>query len=230
MKAGRGRRRVVVADRLRDQIYDLLRDEIRSGALAAGHRLVEAAVAERLDVSRTPVREALFQLARDGLLARRGRGYVLPVRTTAEIVDWLELRRMLEPVIVRRACTGASAAQIAALAAAFQQEQAAFRANDSAKLLLANWKFRDTLWSMCASAILTRPVRLFDDMFQAGRAEVLNRRKNQEILIDFHRRILSAIQRRKPDEAALVMQRFIEQAIEKRHDAEIGAAPSKKTA
>jgi DNA-binding FadR family transcriptional regulator len=69
---------------------------------------------------------------------------------------------------------------------------------------------------MCKSSILTKPVRLFDDMFQAGRAEVLHKRKNQEILIDFHRRILAAIRQRKPDEAALVMRRFIEQAIEKR--------------
>ena len=230
MTANPKRRRVVVADRLRDQIYDLLRDEIRSGVLVAGQRLVETAVAERLDVSRTPVREALFQLARDGLLTQRGRGYVLTTHTDDEIMDWLELRRLLEPSIVRRACSDATAAQIASLAAAFQQEQVAYRANNAAKLLLANWKFRDLLWSMCRSAILTRPVRLFDDMFQAGRAEVLHLRKNQEALLDFHRRILSAIKRRKPDEAALVMQRFIEHAIERRHGPEIVAMPAKKIA
>jgi len=224
------RRKVVVADRLRDQVYDLLRDEIRSGALRPDDRIIEAAVAERLEVSRTPVREALFQLARDGFLAHVGRGYVLPARTPAEIMDWLELRRMLEPIIVRRACSEATTAQLAALTSAFQQEQAAYRANDLRKLLLANWKFRDTLWSMCNSTILTRPIRLFDDIFQAGRTEVLGDRKNQELLIDFHRRILSAIVRRKADEGALAMQRFIEQAIEKRHGADIVAAASKKIA
>ncbi len=229
MKRSRNRARVVVADRLRDQVYDLLRDEIRSGALTPGERLVEASVADRLEVSRTPVREALFQLARDGFLVRVGRGYVLPIRTPAEIMDWLDLRRMLEPIIVRRACAEATPAQLAALNAAFQQEQAACRAGDPKKLLLANWKFRDVLWSMCGSTILTRPVRLFDDIFQAGRAEVLRDRKNQDILLDFHRRILSAIMRRKSDEGALAMQRFIEQAIEKRHGADV-VAWSKRSA
>jgi DNA-binding GntR family transcriptional regulator len=216
MKPVQKARTVVVADRLRDQIYDLLRDEIRSGVLTPGQRLVEAAVASRLEVSRTPVREALLQLARDGLLVRNKRGYELPRHSASDIVDWLELRRLLEPIIVQRACAEASEAEIAALADAFDEEQAAYRANDSTQLLLANWKFRDTLWSMCRSAILTKPVRLFDDMFQAGRAEVLHKPQNQEILIDFHRRILAAIRQRKPDEAALVMRRFIEQAIEKR--------------
>jgi DNA-binding GntR family transcriptional regulator len=220
--------RIVVSDRLRDQVYDVLRDEIRTGAIAAGERLVETAVAERLNVSRTPVREALFQLARDGFLLHSGRGYVLPVRTQAEIMDWLQLRRMLEPIIVRRACAEATPTQVAALSTALQQERAACRANNLQKLLHASWKFRDILWSMCNSEVLTRPVRLFDDIFQAASVETLRDHKNQEILLDFHQRILSAIERKKPEEGALAMQQF-RQAIEERHGADV-AAESKKIA
>ncbi len=58
-----------------DWIHDALLDEIVEGALAPGARLVESKLAERLGVSRTPVREALFRLHQEGFVltsARRG--------------------------------------------------------------------------------------------------------------------------------------------------------------
>ena len=50
---------IVQSERLRDQIYKLIRDDLRTGALAPGERLVEVNLAKKLGVSRTPVREAL---------------------------------------------------------------------------------------------------------------------------------------------------------------------------
>lgn len=59
-----------------DRIYGILLEEIVDGALAAGTRLVESRLAERLGVSRTPVREALFRLHQDGfVLTSAGRGF-----------------------------------------------------------------------------------------------------------------------------------------------------------
>ncbi|WP_141118825.1 winged helix-turn-helix domain-containing protein, partial [Pandoraea sp. PE-S2R-1] len=54
-----------VGQRLRDRIYDAIRDLVEHGKLLPGQRLTEAHLAERFGVSRTPVREALFQLARE---------------------------------------------------------------------------------------------------------------------------------------------------------------------
>ena len=108
----RGKGLIVQSERLRDQIYKLIRDDLRVGALAPGERLVEVTLAKKLGVSRTPVREALFQLASDGLLVESNRGYMLPVHTTEEIRDRLEIRKLLEPEILRRACREASDKQI----------------------------------------------------------------------------------------------------------------------
>ena len=98
-------------------------DDLRTGALAPGERLVEVTLAKQLGVSRTPVREALFQLASDGLLAESSRGYMLPVHTTEEIRDRLEIRRLLEREILRRACEEASDRQIKTLIKALEEER-----------------------------------------------------------------------------------------------------------
>ena len=79
-------------DLLPSAVTDLLREEIVSGALAAREHLVETALAERLDISRGPVREALKRLVEEGLVVeqpRRGAHVVeLTARDVREIYDF----------------------------------------------------------------------------------------------------------------------------------------------
>jgi len=84
-----GSRAVAPSERLRDLVYRRMREELQSGVLAPGARLVETQLAEAYGVSRTPVREALLQLAREGVLAAEGRGYVVQVDTQKDIIDRL---------------------------------------------------------------------------------------------------------------------------------------------
>lgn len=76
---------------------------IRSGELPVGERMSEASLAQRLGVSRTPVREALSGLDTQGLVVSQGRGVSLRVPTAAELVDALDMRMALEGFAVSRA-------------------------------------------------------------------------------------------------------------------------------
>lgn len=84
--------------RISDATAERLRSEILGGVAGAGQLLAEAAVARRLGVSRVPVREALFALERDGLVAfsRSGRAYVKEL-TGADFEELFLLRLTLEP-------------------------------------------------------------------------------------------------------------------------------------
>ena len=97
-------RQIVPVQRLRDQVYNLIREEAPLWCACAGTALrLEVTLAARLGVSRTPVREALFQLARDGLLVESDRGYMLPPSRLPEAIrERLEVRLLLEPTIARR--------------------------------------------------------------------------------------------------------------------------------
>jgi DNA-binding GntR family transcriptional regulator len=82
---------------LRDRVCDRLEELIVSGALPPGMRLVETDLAQRLSVSRGPVREALQQLARDRFVDIHPRqGSFVHVPTSQEINDFFDVRRALE--------------------------------------------------------------------------------------------------------------------------------------
>ena len=76
---------------------------ILRGELQPGQRLGEEALAERLGVSRTPIRQALPALAREGLLAAAGRrGYVVRSFSPQDVLDAIETRGLLEGLAARR--------------------------------------------------------------------------------------------------------------------------------
>ena len=90
---------------LADTVAERLRDTIFSGQLAPGDRLREEQLAGALDVSRGPVRDALSQLEREGLVVRRrNRGAVVASLSRADLEEVFSLRLAIEPVV----CTWAA--------------------------------------------------------------------------------------------------------------------------
>jgi len=89
---------------LSDRIRNALTDEIASGKLAAGSGLDEQQLADRFGASRTPVREALRQLAVSGLVEMRPRRGVVVARMTPErVMDMFETMAEIEAMCVRLA-------------------------------------------------------------------------------------------------------------------------------
>ncbi len=88
--------------RLAHEVHRRLEDMIFSGKLRSGEVLTERRLAEALEVSRTPLRDALLMLENEGLLKRRGARY-LEVRqmTVPEYMQVLNVRRLLEPEAAR---------------------------------------------------------------------------------------------------------------------------------
>jgi GntR family transcriptional regulator, vanillate catabolism transcriptional regulator len=80
-----------------------IREMILRGRLTGGQRVAEAMLAETLGMSRTPIRQALPLLAREGLLVESGtRGYVVRTFTRSDILDAIDVRGLLEGFAARR--------------------------------------------------------------------------------------------------------------------------------
>jgi DNA-binding GntR family transcriptional regulator len=90
---------------LREVVYERIKDAIVTGLIPAGSKLSEVELSRQFDVSRTPVREAIRQLAETGLVsltARRGAYVLLP--TAKDIWDLYEIRGTLESISVKHLC------------------------------------------------------------------------------------------------------------------------------
>ena len=90
---------------LRDVVFNTLRQAILKGELKPGERLMEIALAERLGVSRTPIREAMRKLEQEGLVVMiPRRGAQVANITEKDLNDVLEVRIALENVAIEKAC------------------------------------------------------------------------------------------------------------------------------
>ena len=113
--------------RASDRVYQRLRGEILDGVLPQAAVLGEVEQAERLGVSRTPVREALVRLAADGLVSSplgaspSGRGLVVTELSVRGVTELYELRLALEEQAARLAATRGDPRVFAALAERFRE-------------------------------------------------------------------------------------------------------------
>ncbi|MFU1952889.1 GntR family transcriptional regulator, partial [Bordetella avium] len=90
-----------------DAVYEAVKQDILDYRLAPGDRFTETEIADRLCVSRTPVREALFRLQREGYLDVRHRNGWLVRPLDFDTLDHVyDLRLVLEQAAVQRLCAG----------------------------------------------------------------------------------------------------------------------------
>lgn len=88
---------------LGSDVYRILRDRILSQELKAGEKLSDLRLSSELGVSRTPIREALHQLAQDGVVvAEPNRGFFVATFTREDLEEIFELRRVLELYAIRK--------------------------------------------------------------------------------------------------------------------------------
>lgn len=140
---------------LRDQVVDELREGIIEGRYRGGQRLVERDLSEDLQVSRITVREALQQLASEGLvepLPRRG--VVVTEVTEAHLRDLEEVRRSIEPLAARVAAERRTDEGLARLRGHLEDAAAAMAANDSHGATRANAAFHEEVVACTGNALL----------------------------------------------------------------------------
>lgn len=93
-------------DSITDQVYHILQRAIEAGHFEPGARIFEAELAEELGISKTPLRLALHQLRRDGVIRIEPRkGIYLAKPTVTEVVELIEMREVLEGLAARRAAS-----------------------------------------------------------------------------------------------------------------------------
>ncbi len=184
----------------RDRIVLKLRELILSGDLAAGQRVAEIPLSERLGVSRTPVRQALTVLAKEGLLVPApGRGYEVRAFTLKDILDAIELRGVLEGMAVRLiAEAGARGALLRRLEACLEEGLGILEQPDpdaSVAWAEMNARFHGLLVDAADNQALVRALQQNDLVPFAGAERVLGGSTTDPALAARHRAVLRQAQR-----------------------------------
>ncbi|MCC5992981.1 MAG: GntR family transcriptional regulator [Rhodobacteraceae bacterium] len=136
--------------------YDRLLDEIRHGTLPPGARLREVDLAARLNISRTPVREAIRRLEADGLVEHLPRqGASLRRLSYAEVMELYEMRAVLEGTAARLAARAASELELRELSDINQEMTAS---TDPAEIVRLNRQFHATLMNAAKNRYLQRAI------------------------------------------------------------------------
>ena len=196
-----------------------LRDMILAGELNAGARITELAVAERLGVSRTPIRAALMRLEQEGLLqAWPSGGYAVRTFSERDAADAIELRGAMEGLAALWAAQrGTDPAAMAQANACLDHidtvlEPSQLTDEGFSSYVLLNSKFHHILADMCGSEFLRPELdRVAGMPFASPSGFVLaqaNSPQSRDMLIvaqDQHRQVLNAIASREGARAEAIM-------------------------
>ena len=196
---------------LRDVVFNTLRQAILKGELEPGERLMEIQLAERLGVSRTPIREAIRKLELEGLVLMIPRkGAEVAKISEKSLRDVLELRRSLEELAIELACQRMTEEEIDEL----EDAQRAFRkAVDSKDVMLmaeTDEKYHEIIYQGTKNSRLVQILNNLREQMYRYRLEYIKDADKRQILLIEHDNILKAVRNRKVAEAKAAMREHID--------------------
>jgi len=198
--------------RLSDSVYQALLEAVIAGKLTPGTIVSEVALARQLKVSRTPVHDALRQLAKDGLVKQQANHRaVIATFSREDLRDLFDMRKLLEGEAARLAATRIDRPNLARLRVAADALARGQKKPD----WLERWADFDEDFHATIAQAAGSP-RLYQDIF---RYRLLHRAFNTltttvEVLqqaLDEHNRILAALEKRDAKEAAREMVSHIQE-------------------
>ncbi len=200
--------------KLADRAYAQIKLDIFEFALVPGDRFSETEVADRLGISRTPVREALFRLQREGYLDVTARsGWIVRRFDFDQFEHLYDLRMVLETTAVRRLCArerdDLQSEALVELQATWLVA-AADRLDDGQQVAALDEAFHVTLVDTAGNPELARVHREVTERIRIIRRLDFTQAARVGVTYDEHGRILQAIVKRRADEADLLLRAHIE--------------------
>lgn len=187
---------------LRDVVFNTLRKAILDGTIKPGERLMEVHLANRLGVSRTPIREAIRKLELEGLVVMMPRrGAIVAKISEKSLQDVLEVRRSLDVLIAELACERITKEQLEELKKAVKVFEDTTKTVDhseknTAELAKADVRFHDILMEATGNMRLKSLVNnLAEQMYRYRFVYLMDESKHGN-LIDEHRAIYDAVAKR----------------------------------
>lgn len=199
---------------LSDRVYAELKKALNNGRYQPGESLREEAVAAWLQVSRTPVREALRRLASENLLVTTHRGLAVPQLSEDQIFELYAMRGVLEGAAAALAARYASAVEIDFLNRLLEEQAAA--GDDADKLVRINKDLHNCIYRAARNRYLLRTLTSLQDELEQLRGTTFAQPGRPKDALKEHRAIVRAIQRQDAEAAEKAARQHVSEALGQR--------------
>ncbi|ADL03156.1 GntR family transcriptional regulator [Lacrimispora saccharolytica] len=196
---------------LRDVVFNTLRQAILKGELAPGERLMEIQLAERLGVSRTPIREAIRKLELEGLVLMVPRkGAEVAKISEKSLRDVLEVRRSLEELAIELACQRMNREAVDELEKKQEEFKNAVENGNAMEIAETDEAYHDVIYKGTCNDRLVQMINNLREQMYRYRLEYIKDEDKRQILLLEHDNILKAVRQRKVQEAKEAMREHID--------------------
>lgn len=209
---------------LRDVVFNTLRQAILKGELKPGERLMEIKLANKLGVSRTPIREAIRKLELEGLVLMIPRkGAEVADISEKSLKDVLEVRKALEELSVQLTCDRITKEEIVELKQAAEHFKRVLKNKDITEIAEADVRFHDVIYTATKNQKLIQLLNNLREQMYRYRIEYLKQEEVYPKLIREHEEIIERIKNKDKDAATHIVCQHIDNQV----DAVMGVIRSK---
>ena len=196
-----------------DQVKDALLEEITSGKLSPGERIIQEQIAQALGVSRQPVQQALLLLRNQGVLKDAGgRGLIVAPLDADHVAHIYEMRAVIEGLACRLAATHRAEQARKQGEAIIEAGRKAVASGSVAKMIAADIRFHEFLYGLSGNPLIGPAMDTHLTYTQRVMGEVLVQDQEPRDIWDQHAKILAAIVSGKPELAEKLAKDHLMQA------------------
>ncbi len=200
---------------LREHVYTGVKSAIIGGDFQPGKRLIEEKLAADMATSRTPVREAIQKLEKEGLIFRLPRGgfAVKPV-TEEEVEEILGLRSILEGYSAFLATTRITEAELEHLDEIIAREDECLRNLDVEEFIRLDGEFHDVLYRAAKNARLYILLNDLRDFMYRYRVIILQFQRKLHLAVQDHREMVQSIKAKSPRQVEKLVRKHVSRGKE----------------
>jgi len=179
---------------LSKKVYRILKERIIKGDLAQGSKLFEAKIAKQLGVSRTPIREAIRELAAEGFVKiSPNQGVEISNISIEDIQEVLQIRGVLEGLAAKLAATKITKEKIKELESFNKNMEKFISKDDILNFIKESEKFHGLILDICGNNRLVQIRKNLDDQIHRYRSMSLNIPRRPEYALEEHKKITEAL-------------------------------------
>ncbi len=178
---------------LREKAYKRIREKIIFFDLKPGQKIFENEIAERMKMTRTPVREALLMLEHEKLLVRAKRGYIVRKLAPKEMSEYFKMRRLMEDFAIPLILERITPSELKAIENNIKNAEKAIEDENLHDIIRFESEFHEILYGATKSEVFIDTISHLIDKFQWIRAIGLSAEQGARESLNDHKQMLDAI-------------------------------------